>query len=601
MKKLGLIIKNTNDGEQEGFSINKEENWTKYASDARSAIKELESFDGSGKVVYLVRFLGSLGYLFCVIKARSQSSGRKHDNTAAWIYVPSRVTMSAEEMENILKTVEKNISSEYNIDEKTLTKVFEKEYPEKNLLFTASESIKSKDESLYALRYYNDTYQLNELIGENLFQKEYGKYRGLFLVDKRLDIKLSKGKTLDFEPKQVILISSAKKQDGFTPYLRDSQEFDRDIEDIKGSVITVVWEKDHYAPIKRTITVENKDDISKLKIEKEEIKRRILRSEVTVKTDKGKTIDDATIHIKGQQLDEYVDIPEDDLGKTVNVNVSAEGYNEAEEPYNKNGVIVTLSRRKYPKVLKIDVENASNGKLSFDSDSEDYNSSPIKGYEVVGHDEDAKLQYNGNEGKANDLMAKFFALGFASCFALLLLLCGGWYVFEKISTPKERAEKIANNETSEKKGNTNSAAPTKEDSPSNKEKMKSYLSQPMEKDSCIKLDYEKLWNALNTFDVNEVEKYEKDFSELKEVVKKLKKYKEAIVLERLNKYTEESGKKEISLSEYKVFLNKKISEAQNQNKPSDESMDSTESDTESSPQEGSTNGEGRGKNTNNQD
>ena len=43
--KLGLILKNTNTGESETYSINKHEVWARYASDARSAIKELQGFD----------------------------------------------------------------------------------------------------------------------------------------------------------------------------------------------------------------------------------------------------------------------------------------------------------------------------------------------------------------------------------------------------------------------------------------------------------------------------------------------------------------------------------------------------------------------------
>ena len=81
--KLGLVIKITNGGESEGFSINKNDSWAHYATDARSAIKELSNFDASEKTVYLLKFLGTLGYLLCVIKARPEGSGRPNDNTAA--------------------------------------------------------------------------------------------------------------------------------------------------------------------------------------------------------------------------------------------------------------------------------------------------------------------------------------------------------------------------------------------------------------------------------------------------------------------------------------------------------------------------------------
>ena len=108
--KLGLILKITNTGESETFSINKHEAWARYASDARSAIKELQGFDGSDKTVFLLKFLGGIGYLLSVIKSRPEGSGRVNDNTAAWIFVPSEAIVSANEMEQVLKQVEEAIS-----------------------------------------------------------------------------------------------------------------------------------------------------------------------------------------------------------------------------------------------------------------------------------------------------------------------------------------------------------------------------------------------------------------------------------------------------------------------------------------------------------
>lgn len=584
--KLGLIIKNTNGGEAEGFSINTKDDWTRYASDARSAIKELDSFDESGKVVYLVRFLGSLGYLFCVIKARPQGSGRANDNTAAWIYVPSKVKMSEREMENILKEVEKAISGELGTDEDKLKEVFGKDYPEKkDILYTAVESIESAKEGSYALRYYNGTYQLHELIGDSLSQKEYGKYRGLFLVDEKLEIKLIQGATLDFEPEKLVTIHPVKEQFGFTPYFR-SQRFDRDIEGFHGSKVKIEWRRERYVPIEKSYTV-GEDDISKLDIKPKEIEWRIRRSEIIVKTDKGETIDDATIYINGKPfINNRVDVSEDDL-KKVKVKVSAEGYNNAEELYNERGVIVTLSRKTYHKVLEIDVENASNGELSFDSFSEDISkSSPVKGYEVVKNGKKERLQYNGN------VMTKFFSLGFASCFALILLLFGGWHFFKE-DTPKQEVKVVTDKERDKDssktaQGTAAKATPTKEEL---KNKMKSYLSQSMTKDSCESLGYEELWTALNTYNVEKVEKFAQEFSELREVVEKLKECEGAQILK---DYVEEKGK--IILCDYEKSLETRLHEKNdNDSKHTSDNSKSLEEESKSGTEQGDDNN-GRPKN-----
>ena len=599
--KLGLIIKNTNGGEAEGFSINTKDDWTRYASDARSAIKELDSFDESGKVVYLVRFLGSLGYLFCVIKARPQDSGRANDNTAAWIHVPSKVKISAEDMEKILKEVEKVISGELGMDEDKLKEVFGKDYPEKkDILYTAVESIESAKEGSYALRYYNGTYQLYELIGDSLSQKEYGKYRGLFLVDEKLEIKLIQGPTLDLEPKKLVTIPPVKEQFGFTPYFR-SQKFDRDIEVFDRSEVKIEWRKERYAPIEKSYSV-GEDDISKLDIKKpDDIKWRIRRSEIIVKTDKGETIDDATIYIGGRKFEKnFEEVSEDDLKKGLKVKVSAEGYNNAEELYNERGVIVTLSRKTYHKVLEIDVDNASNGVLSFDSFSEDISkSSPVKGYEVVKNGKKERLQYNGNGGKANDIMTKFFSLGFASCFALILLLFGGWHFFKE-DTPKREGKVVMAKERDKDSSKTVNdtvaqATPTQEEL---KKKMKDYLSQPMTKDSCKKLDYEELWTALSTYNVEKVENYVKEFPKLQEVVEKLRECDGAGKLKKLKgkTYAEAKSTKEIYLPDYVSFLETRLHDGNDDdiNSPSGNST-STEEEPNSGTEQGGDN-KGRPKN-----
>lgn len=100
--KLGFILKTTNSGDGEAFSINKEESWAKYATEVRSYIKELHNFDGTSKTVILVRFHGSDGYMISIIKARPDGSGRENDNTAAWIHFPAKIKISAKEVCSII-------------------------------------------------------------------------------------------------------------------------------------------------------------------------------------------------------------------------------------------------------------------------------------------------------------------------------------------------------------------------------------------------------------------------------------------------------------------------------------------------------------------
>ena len=103
--KLGLVIKITNGGVSEAYSINKNEEWARYAGDVRPAINTLNGFDGSGKCILLTKFLGGLGYLLCLIKARPEGSGRGGDYVSAWIHVPSNCDLSNSEIVNLLSQV----------------------------------------------------------------------------------------------------------------------------------------------------------------------------------------------------------------------------------------------------------------------------------------------------------------------------------------------------------------------------------------------------------------------------------------------------------------------------------------------------------------
>lgn len=124
--KLGLIIKSTSAGEQEVFSINKGEEWAKFAADSRSIIKDLEGFDGSGKSVIVAKILGSLGYLIGVVKARPEGSGRPNDNTTAWIHVPAKMNITGNELTSVIMYVGEQLAAPMGINPAILNELFTK-------------------------------------------------------------------------------------------------------------------------------------------------------------------------------------------------------------------------------------------------------------------------------------------------------------------------------------------------------------------------------------------------------------------------------------------------------------------------------------------
>ena len=247
--KLGLVIKITNGGESEGFSINKNDSWAHYATDARSAIKELSNFDASEKTVYLLKFLGTLGYLLCVIKARPEGSGRPNDNTAAWVHVPSNVRISSEETINILKNVEQAISEKKKTNEAQLIDLFNREYETDDVLISAVGTIASKQDSSYGIRYYNGDFLLNELLGPYVAQQEYGKYKGIILIDQKQGILHNSNTELIFEPKKILRFNPVETIDGFTAYFKSQTQFvpfSKSIEVPNGTSLSLFWRRKNY-------------------------------------------------------------------------------------------------------------------------------------------------------------------------------------------------------------------------------------------------------------------------------------------------------------------------------------------------------------------
>ena len=424
--KLGLILKITNGGESETFSINKQEAWARYASDARSAIKELRGFDGSDKTVYLLKFLGGIGYLLSVIKSRPEGSGRPNDNTAAWIFVPSSSVVPASEMEQVLKQVEEAISESKGVNNAKLEETFNKDYETKKVLVSAVGSISSSADGNYALRYYNGDYRLNELLGEHLAQAEYVRFKGVFFVENNSGVELSTNDVLNFEPKQSITISPLKSVGGFVagfPTAKGFVKFDRDIELAMGQKITMEWHRDNYAPIVKTFTA-GVNNTANLEIKEAERLVRIQRSWFKVQDFHGVSIKNANVSINHQLITgDYLDVAECLLvNNGIYVDIQASGYEEFHEklqeiPANK---VIKLHHRVYETEYVIPIydgeQQVGNAKLTV-SAKQRISKSPLKGYEIESHN---VLVYRVG------LMSKFktFAYGFVSCFLLILLYAG---------------------------------------------------------------------------------------------------------------------------------------------------------------------------------
>lgn len=437
--KLGLVIKITNGGESEGFSINKNDSWAHYATDARSAIKELSNFDASEKTVYLLKFLGTLGYLLCVIKARPEGSGRPNDNTAVWVHVPSNLRISSEEIINILKNVEQAISEEKKTNEAQLIDLFNREYETDDVLISSVSTIASKQDSTYGIRYYNGDFLLNELLGPYVAQQEYGKYKGIILIDQKQGILHNSNTELIFEPKKILRFNPVEPIDGFTAYFKSQNQFipfSKSIEVPDGTSLLLFWRKKYYATIQKTFIAKGGPNLPNDALIRPVDYKVLIPKNIFFVTDNNNIpLKEFDVSINFQWMEgDFMEISDASYQQGLTITVKSKGYSDWQK-YNFHLQLdrqqpIMLVKRMYHYEFLIPVydgdKDTKNDAILTVETHRKISSSPIKGYTTYGD------RIQEGEGHLNRLFVddrwlskiKYMAYGFASCVLVLLLYAG---------------------------------------------------------------------------------------------------------------------------------------------------------------------------------
>ncbi len=526
--KLGLIIKSTSAGEQEVFSINKGEEWAKFAADSRSLIKDLEGFDGSGKSVIVSKILGSLGYLIGVVKARPEGSGRPNDNTTAWIHVPAKMNITGNELNSVIMYVEEQLAAPMGINPAILKKLFTKDYTNKDVKYPALAFIGGYNpEGCIGWRYYGigTGYALHELLGDSLAQTFYKKYKCICFVDKSLNLSTIGGEIIKSDPKEPIKVEAPIDNNGFTAFIKTKDQeipFTDAIEIPADTLLAVVWKKEGYFDIEKELKGGN---ASSLIIQENERKLMFKRSWIKITNQRFNHLSDAEISINGKAFSsDITEITEVALRDGVRIRVSHQGYEPKEKIINQisSNIEIRLDDKQYSKEYTLRIEDGKD----LESDaiitikmSNRYTGMPLKGYRS---DHDGYIVYE------NNLMTKikWFAIGVVSVFVFGLLWVGyealdSWV--DQLDSPIAEVKKQITYFTTSKDAELESekAIAAKD---SLKEKVCTYLcsNEIWHKDSLAVYDLTKdLFDNMNSFKIEDLIKLES--SELKEVeqIKKL--------------------------------------------------------------------------------
>lgn len=422
--KLGIVIQAANQGNQDIFQRNKEQSWANSIHELRKPMNGLTfSKDDTEPAIY-VEFLGEKGYLLALVFS---DRARDADNATVWVHVPAGCNISSagtveviEQIKEVAKTG--NFKSNPIFDE-----IAGKTYPDKGVLLPAVSTICSDPKaSKYGVRRLFD-FTLQELLGNNIAQHEYAKYKGIFLLNKSVGFG-NNFEELGAELKKVRTLQAPKAQEGFKPYIvvaRKDMPFTKAVEFPDGADVCIKWKKEGYEAIskKAKVTDKEEDFQNSIKIDaKEDIYKEVHCDNIKVYGSDGSPI--ANFEVWLNRLPEnrktfYVPARRD-----CQITIKADEYEDKD---------VTLKELTSDKGIKLEKKlhhyhfalEGSNVEFSITTQRR-LTKSPIKGYSADDDISEKDVNHLSYDGILQKIM--YFGIGLGACL-LAVGLYVGWNVF----------------------------------------------------------------------------------------------------------------------------------------------------------------------------
>ena len=422
--KLGIVIQAANQGNQEIFQRNKEQSWANSIHELRKPMNGLTfSKDDTEPAIY-VEFLGEKGYLLALVFS---DRARDADNATVWVHVPAGCNISSAETVEVIEQI-KEVAKTGNFKSNPIfDEIANKTYPDKGVLLPAVSTICSDPKaSKYGVRRLSD-FTLQELLGNNIAQHEYAKYKGIFLLNKSVGFG-NDFEELGAELKEVRTLQAPKSQEGFEPYIvvaREDVPFTKAVEYPDGADVHIEWRKEGYRAISKSakVTEKEEDFQNSIKINAEkDIYREVHRDNIKVLGSDGKSIESFEVWLKDLlQVDPIIKVP---TRNACPITIKADGYEDKE---------VKLKDLISDKGIKLEKESYTY-RFALEGSKEEYilttqrrlTKSPIKyysAYDVISEKGVNKLSYDGIWQKV-----MYFGIGFGACL-LAVGLYVGWNVF----------------------------------------------------------------------------------------------------------------------------------------------------------------------------
>ncbi|MCH5220433.1 MAG: hypothetical protein J1F20_07670 [Muribaculaceae bacterium] len=238
MNKLQLYITKSFGGYKTLLNINPSAEVSHYVRELTDVVSRV-NYDASEKNIFYYVTLAQEGIFTVIIRTIPHN---KPDHLAAWIYVPHGLTITGNELEQVVSGVTRRISGErvLNEDVNMLRELFSKDYiedPETPALPHNAEG------DAVAWRRYggNTNITLEDLMGKGLFQVPYLDYNGILLVDDELGITVEGADLTDMPIEApATILPVAKTPQNFVPFVFGSI-LDKPIRATLNSNVAFVW------------------------------------------------------------------------------------------------------------------------------------------------------------------------------------------------------------------------------------------------------------------------------------------------------------------------------------------------------------------------
>ncbi len=351
--------------------------WSTLIDDTGDVFRYVKWEDNT--ILRMIKFV-SEGWYMCSMK---QPPGRDEEYRASWVYFPSSVKLSQNDIKEIIDVAENQIK-DISFDADLL-----RELPQRynKIIPDSPKYIIPENQKGFAYRYYDNTgVNLYDLYS-CMYQKEFAKYEWVLLMPKdTLTIIENSGikNISDVKILNSFILSPVNNPDGFVPYLADGSRFVSPIRLMENEGLRITWIKEGYLSISKDVKKQ-----ADLELNRTEYRRFFWVDKFLFKDSKTQTpinVKNIQFHVGKEGTDDhgkrYLTLKENEVSN-VRFTAEADGYEKDEfgDDFTNKNVNDTIVFEMMPEshhydfVLKLDPDvvrrkNIDRKELSFSLNSQ---------------------------------------------------------------------------------------------------------------------------------------------------------------------------------------------------------------------------------------